>query len=344
MKKKLFLILVAVVLAFSLLVLSGCSAVPTENIPDATPDETLSPEERESINRAEELINEKKYKEAYEILNSMKDNHKAEEMLGNFGFIITKAYIGETPMPVTYSNDYHSAEIILTDGAKMVFEVDDNGDVTKLRTYSSNGSIMTIYYNENGNITSAEQIGSEGNITYSSSIQYNEHGDPVLEILRYSDSNESEYRYRYGYDEDGNKIYRIETYSDNISIIVYTYSDGKIETETEVSTRNNYCLETIYTYDENGNLIIRSSNYQNGGNTYQYQYDDQGRLIRWDYYVSPSGVTTYFEAVYDEYGNIIEENFVYGDIVYHIAFDYELIYSETNHSDLNKKIIYMIED
>ncbi|MBE6682709.1 MAG: hypothetical protein E7595_01005 [Ruminococcaceae bacterium] len=129
------------------------------------------------------------------------------------------------------------------------------------------------------------------------------------------------YSAEYIYDENGTLIKKVcnNLILDSVLNVVteYTYNNGRLIKETQVSTPENpdvpQSTETIdYFYDEAGRLVKSvHTNFQGGIETRHYTYNENGDLIKEIRTHTDNDATYNAEYTYDKNGDLIEE--VYTD-------------------------------
>lgn len=161
------------------------------------------------------------------------------------------------------------------------------GEIAESRTFV-NGELVNrvaYEYNENGQMTWNAYYDSNGDITESSQIDYNKHGDHIAELWWEDGVLISDYRYTYTYDEEGRKLTETAVFGDS-GRFIYKYSynynaEGLLESEYSFDEEGfpNYWYE--YTYNEDG-LQTQLAQFTPDGlsDTYITEYTKDGHILR----------------------------------------------------------------
>lgn len=229
-------------------------------------------------NKANDLIAEGEYSEAYEILKKLEDYKDCEELVKRFRYIPikiseqyvengTNAYTEEELCELFFNNENLPIQIIGT-------YIGDSDYGEYIDKY-----IYDITYDENTNITNHTYTGPAG------------------------DKSINEYIY-----DGGNCIKKVhESYYENYYInYIYDYKDRLIK-EVRVSSSGDEAY-TEYTYDINDNLIkAERINYFIFDTVSKYTYDTNGNLLK-EVCTYSTGLEIIKNYTYDDNGNLIQEN------------------------------------
>ena len=301
-----------------------------------------------SYNEALELIEDKEYRAAYDILKAIEDYEPAKEELKKFRFVMTD-------MTDEYTNSDGD-----TDKNSSTYYYNENGLLVQhIRTYMGVQSINEYEYDANGNITKHVYIESNGNKT-TYEYTYDENGNKIKEVYTYN--NDEPQTTNFTYDESGKLLteYYLYDNGNGRSVTEYTYDKNGnlikkaqkyIYTHEGVTTESDGSY-TDYTYDVNGNKIKEVESYGTGKNVSDLTYDADGNLLKWvfssvdnfgnrivnytyDYtydakgnkikevYTGSNGSSSISEYTYDENGNVTQYYDSWGDIweLYKITYD-----------------------
>ena len=157
-----------------------------------------------------------------------------------------------------------------------LYSYDNQGFVSKVERIGNDGEIVWIKeytVDDNGHIinsiTTGDRSSSITTVTYESTTEYDEHGNPVDETTVYKASNNESY-----------------------------YKDGQIETE-----------KWNYTYDKNGNIIVSEVYYNGASQPtvykYEYTYDNNGVVLT-TVRTTDRGTPKYYSYSYDSHGLLME--------------------------------------
>lgn len=241
--------------------------------------------------KALKLIEDGKYKEAYEILEELGDYKDSKELLSRFRYV---------PVKSEFYYTYGDSIITITSKATL-----NKKNLPSKITYIDGEEENTIKftYDSKGRLTSRE-LGTDDH-WQKSEITYDSDGN-MIEIKN-SDDDGFRDIWKNIYDSKGNKIKEeYETSYGDRRITEYTYdSKGNLikeEFESDGGSKN----VTEYIYDSKGNLIKKEfkSDYQSS--TTEYTYDYKGNLIKKEF-ESDGGSRNVTEYIYDSKGNLIEE-------------------------------------
>lgn len=260
------------------------------------------------IDKATALIEDGKYKEAYELLYENKSFPEAAEMLASFTVnaekVTNKNYevyesfkettYNEQGDPVKIYSDYTYVErYFITENFEYIYE---NGKMlqclSKTDEESSKPDKIIYTYDENGNLIKFEEkrgLDESGNPSYTryETYEYDENGNVTKKELFFDGV--MNYRHTYEYDAKGNK------------------------TKETILNFENKTEEIIYTYDENGNLIKTFKPTEKYSLTNEYTYNDRGdvlseKIIQEMYETDfTQTVDKIYEYEYDEKGNITKK-------------------------------------
>ncbi len=161
---------------------------------------------------------------------------------------------------------------------------DKKGNVVKKTEDNSTGQVWLYNYTYKGNKLVREDSLCWGS-PYSHTIYTYEGDQLVREEIYNTADNTLNAKTEYFYNADGTLYYKVEF--DHIGPMceyTYTYSDGKMATETRTDMATKNVTETTYLY-QGENLVketvVSNVNRENAITTVtDYMYDDRGNLIR----------------------------------------------------------------
>lgn len=343
MKKTILISILLSVLLLTSVLLAGCTGGQAggdsaTTAPDSGVVSTAGNYDKE-LKRAADLIAANDLTAAYELLSGLKDCERAQEMLGNFRYVITSGEAYADPFTVEYDEDFGKA--VLTFGyGNLLLEINENGAVITSEFLYKDGSKYVAIFDEIGNLLSSEYTHSDGK-TSKTEQKINEHGD-VVYYKYVSVSGETEEKtYEYSYSEDGKLLGGTEYGPTPKETRTYFY-DGDLLVKVTKITSDGVWTEEKYTYDADGRIVTEDYTSRDSARSFVYSYNANGQLIRSKYYTASYQSTR--ELTYDEHGNMIQEVFVYNSDSYTVKFAYELVYCEKNLSALTDYMIYIIED
>ena len=251
----------------------------------------------EKYRNALALLDEGKYKEAYEAFKELGDYQDAKKQLSYFRYVPTHLEMKEEYGDETMTGMY-----------KWVYN--ENGlpgkiDMSAVYGDESFSENMTLAYDDKGNLIQTIQSGYDGD-TYIINYTYDVKGNLIKEVETAPDGDK--YIYDYAYDRKGKLIKKTHT----------TYYDAE-ETLQHSSE---------YIYDEIGTLIREVKTYA-GGNKYitDYTYDTKGNLIK-GVYTDSDGDKDICDYTYDVNGNLIKVVYTDSDgdkDIYDFAYQFTYI-------------------
>ena len=265
--------------------------------------------------KALKLIEDGKYKEAYEILEELGDYKDSKELLSRFRYVPVKSEFANSEedytvtLKATLNKKNLPSKITYIDGEEentIKFTYDSKGRLTLEEFFTGDDYWYKheYSYDSDGNVIEIKISDDDGFLGGIWKIIYDSKGNKIKE--EYETSYGERRITEYTYDSKGNLILEEREYSnDDWDRIEYTYdSKGnliKIEFESDFQSST-----TEYTYDSKGNLIKEESESDGGyRNVTEYIYDSKGNLIEevseGDYYINR------YEYTYDSYGNMIEK-------------------------------------
>lgn len=332
--KRMFAILLGVLLAFSMM-LSSCDV--NELLTDAldgfgwgssdTPtasqkEETTSSEDvsqdapnefnqEELYNRALALLEKGEIEEAYDIFLTIKEYADVSEYLSRFSY------------KYTTNINYNNVSPDEVDIYIRIYNEYGNPLVEQnIFTATQNYYTYSYQYDDNQNLI-LEKCEMNGTLFYTEQYGYDEENRPVwrlskegLSTVEYDDAGNvikrvSEYTgttVEYLYDAQQNLMQETHSYDGEVTLITKNEYNDKGQL---VKTIMNLCPgESVitYTYDEKGNLLLEDKMQSNGINIrHEYQYDERGNRIQTSYYSSLSNVGSDYYWEYDERGNVTKE-------------------------------------
>jgi len=339
--KKALILLIALTLTLSMFACNKNDATESDaNESDAS--SSSEAEENVDCAKAQELIDQGKYEEAYKLLYNS-DEEKAKEMLGDFRVCYTteKHYSTVNNAVHTTLYEYDNRGNLLKkdqcqDYAPIYeYTYDSNDNILTERTSYASGDykLFTYTYDENNRcIKEVEEEVDGGRRKPDKVVEktYDDYGNVIEKKI--TGTYDNTYNYEYIYDENGNILKKTSVdLSGKENIYEYTYdANGNILTESHED--GSYSKE--YTYDDKGNLIKQVNKNYNGLDlevleyifndenqlvkeihtrsgsaieTYEYQYNDKGLKIYQKYSNTatpePDDHTEYF---YDDVGNLIK--------------------------------------
>lgn len=297
--KRLLALLLSFCLIFSL---AACGKAETEEKPESQP--------TAKGNEALTLIEEGKYKEAYELLVNKNDD-ESKKLLEKFTVKYEKA-------EVIGSNENYTYDIKYDKYGNMTSYVIHRE--TEEETYTAT-YVYEHEYDGSGNIVSEKVDTTEEYIIAGESTKFDQ---TFLHEYRYNEKGilvwENEDGFVTEYDDFGNMI------NNNGWEIINEYDDSERLTRSLAKNSGQY---TLYEYDPAGNLVKKSSYDAYGGlqgNTEyeyntdgfliketsvydgektEYEYDKQGKITLEVYYNEDGSLDSREEYKYDEFGNEI---------------------------------------
>ncbi len=313
-------------MAFLLLSFVACgdNASEQSNASDSasgTASDELPPE---SITKAQALIKEGKYAEAYAVLYPDRENEDVRAMLDNFKVVPTHTGLR------SYSN-YNRVEKT---------EYNEHGDVIRLTLSDpkySYGDVTYSYeyvYDENGNVLKKSETDDEYGTVQVTEYEYDDQ-NRIVKIIEEDHTTENVYDdagnviketktvggervhvSEYTYDDHGNKLSYTETYNGELERTEeysYEYNEhGDITKYIEITDLTNRTEREIryeYTYDSEGRKTKIVSDGYVGAKTEEFEYDERGDVIKKTETTSRT-VTVYdYGYVYDD-GRLLEETAV----------------------------------
>lgn len=192
-------------------------------------------------------------------------------------------------------------------------EFNKEGDVTKMITYSSDGTIMTEaehVYNELGQ--AVKTMTTKQDSTYNTTTIYKYDGEQMLGIEIFNYNGEQMIESSYEYTSEG-LLHRMITKNSNYSVymdFIYSYDENNklLETLSYDKDGNVKAIVKLF-YDENGN-IIEQNTYTPEGEIIQStkkKYNDKGIVIEEVVIDAEGRVISKIERKTDSNGNLTEE-------------------------------------
>lgn len=171
-----------------------------------------------------------------------------------------------------------------------VISYDKQGRISEWAYYINYTQVEAIYrysYDSRGNISELTLFSDVGDVLEKTIYSYNSKG----------------YLSQENFFESGNIFVSRSTYEIN--------QETKTVTETEFSTNNAIVAKRFYHYSDlnNGN-VVKSEVYKQGNDLYytvEKMYDEQGVILREDFFSSSGNLAYQFVYTYDESGNITEK-------------------------------------
>lgn len=308
--KKLFLILLALVMSVSLFACNNEIDEPDES---SLQDESSEVSDEKPVDKYPEvtkLISEGKYEDAYKLLYAARKDEEAKELLKNFVWLAKKTTTG------AYD----------TEGSETVFEFDEKGNVlVKNLVYSGGGTEKTTYrYDENGRVIE-EKFYWNGSAEYSETFEYDDDGNVIkreyvsdgfsrtevatvengLVVKKTITTDFGKTEELLHYDENRHLSY-IETVENGVKTKTNSYyydKDGKLLRDIYHGI---YDFVSEYTYNENG-VLVKTVTYDTSSdnkNSTEFVYDEDGKKIKTIYInYGEKSVTEHF---YDELGRLVK--------------------------------------
>ena len=345
MKKIISIIALVFVLAFSL---TSCDGLLD------TVAGLVDPNKKE-YNNALELIEEKKYEEAYDILKGLEGYEPAEKELENFYSV--PVYFDTTVNHVsylTYDIEYNEKELIskftiITNSQTMVMEFtyDSNNNAIRCVVKDGLGNVINTVdqtFNSKNQLTSSITMDKKSNVIESIAYTYDEN-DNLKKIVTINSSG-IKATVEYKYDSDGNVTKETTTSGESVVTKQYTYNnDGKLVRMTYKATYSGIDTGTeyhTYSYDSKGNLIKVTITTSSGTTTRTYTYNDQNQCTK--LVLASTYTTETIHYTYDKYGNVVEmtENINYNTAS--IEVEWKLIYFKGDLPQQTQEIIKNIDD
>lgn len=203
---------------------------------------------------------------------------------------------------------------ISSNGGKIEYEYNANGDVTKKTQYTSKGKEATATYKYGSNNLVTEAITYDANDKMDTRMTYEYEADNMIKSSLYSADNELMLWKEFDYDENGNNI----RMSEHNTVVVraddyflYEYdADNNLTKETQYYSDDTLAKWTEYTYSkmEDGITLKLEVQYDKdgtAGNSYEYYYNSKNNLIKTVPHSGFSGANSIMEREYDEYGNVL---------------------------------------
>ena len=244
--------------------------------------------------KANSLIADKKYDQAYEMFIKLENFKDSKKRLNDFKIIyktiIMKSSAGDQYIDY-YDNNNSLQKTIIIDGVgdKQTSEYiyDSNGRLLQKKFTNSNMEerYSEYTYDLNGNLSKEIHTDSNGVISYSTEYSYNSNGKCSKEIFYIdSDGEEIDSTTEYSYDSNGNLLKEIEMdYYNNMKYsTVYTY-DFNCQCLQEITTSSDgISWSTEYIYDSDGNCLkeIYTNSDKKKNRIYEYAYDSNGNLLK----------------------------------------------------------------
>ena len=257
------------------------------------------------VSRAEKLIGQEKYEQAYKLLYKNKSDEKAAEMLEDFVWVCEKQTETDYDGDVSTSEYTYDADGNLTKGVytlpsgfvntcEYTYYYDIYGNIAKEVCTNSEGHVTTVEYTYDANGNLKKQVRADlGGFGDTTEWTYDAEGNITKQVYtgpRYSYS----YEYTHYYDADGNKVKEILKDSDS-GITIENIYDANGNLTKEVHTDSGSVRDTTkYTYDAEGNLIreVNEDLYNGTAYEYIYYYDADGNLTKKVFANSEGNVTT----------------------------------------------------
>ena len=260
-----------------------------------------SDKDKPSYKKANALVKEEKYQEAYDMLLLLPDNKKAEKLLSKFAFLTEKAEYGKTyedyEVAVIHNYKYDQNGKMIEDvidcavpelAGKTTYTYDEDGKLLSSTEYDG----TVVEYNSDGSIlkkTSPPTDYHDDIVVIVSDYTYDENGrlleqnDTVIDAVT-GKPTESQPRRRCTYDDKGNILTDMSnTVAASYDYIYsYTFDDkGRVSTRIAKDSHNRWVKETTsYTYDDKGRLIEEETVFSDYKKMYVREYDDYGNLYK----------------------------------------------------------------
>lgn len=234
--------------------------------------------------QALELIEDKEYEEAYNLLNeavhATENLKECRALLKHFEVVYKKT---ET---VTYTRSLVDRRNPQTLEFYTTVELDDKGNIILEEERKGTAQSKYTYsyeYDDNDNITTKLSYDENGNLIRKQTYEYDERGLVKL-VTFYSPNGEmdSQTKYERTFDDNG-YVTDLITYNEKGEFGSHTKREYDKYGNVTLLAKPNYLGEilykTTYEYDENGNLLL-ATNYRKdeyNGKT-EYQYDENGNL------------------------------------------------------------------
>lgn len=298
--KKLLALFLAALMLFSLTACGG------DNGAESSKDNTQSP--AQSDNRALSLIEEGKYKEAYELLVTGNDE-ESRKLLENFTVKYETVETSSAEENYKYEIEYdkyanmtsyviHRETEDETYNATYKYEYvyDDKGNIVKETVYTTEEFFL------GGETSKYDQ-------TFVHEYRYNEKGVLVYQnedgvIMEYDDYgnmiNNDGWVIINDYDDSGRLTRTTAQESGSYSLYEYDSLGNKIKV-TQYDAYGGLLGNTEYEYDKNGILTKETSVYDNKKS--EYEYDKNGKITLEVYYDEDGSLDSKEEYKYDEFGN-----------------------------------------
>ncbi len=283
--------------------------------------------------KAQALISEGKYSEAYGVAyEASETDEDCKNLLKDFVVVPTEentkaeistsyiSYKTEATTKYTYDAQGRKIKEETTDSEEGTqtseWFYNQNGDIVKEISTDDMGYTNTIenLYDTEGRLIktlSTSAFEGEDPSSYSEDYIYNEKGQLVMKI--FADSDCYGYTDVYTYNEQGVLIKETQTDSDGeLGREVFYNEKGLILKEIEYLYGEPFFINE-YTYDEKGNLLIKFEDYgeETGNSATEYTYDSQNRVLTEKYstfYPETNEIEVDYslENTYDSNGNLIK--------------------------------------
>lgn len=277
-------------------------------------------------NKAVQLLEDGKYKEAYYALKDCDGYKDSEELLKNFRIEYEESFGAEYDKDgnVTHERkstykDHESYTLEIEydeDGNvswKIEYAYDDNGHQTLDSYYARYDEYeyfhKSLYeYDSNGKLTQEIRYDADGNVIwkYEYEYAYDDKGNETLKI-RYDADGNVNWKYEYEYDDKGNKTLEIQYDADENVNWKYEYSyDDKGNNTLKIcyDEDGNVDYKYEYEYDDRGNKALEICYDEDGNVRSKYEYDDRGYTTFEIHYDEDGNITLKFQQKFDEQGNI----------------------------------------
>ncbi len=298
--------------------------------------DSSSQSEPSEIENALELISQAKYKEAYNLLSSIKNNAEAAELLEKF-------QIKPSNIKITNADSTQNFEIIYNSfGTKMKETLNGNvilqndfdvngvlisssetiGDVTIKSEYTyTNGVVSKVvekkgddlfctidYTYSSGRVSQEIQTFADGKIL-KTEYTYDSEGREISEKVISSEGAVKELKYEYN---SNGKIAKVTVVDQKTETMEYTY-DSNGNTTKVVYAENGTSVSVETNTFENGKPIKSETVYTNGTTkTCAYTYDSNGNMTK-ETITDSQGVVT-LECSYDSNGNMVKQIRVFAPV------------------------------
>jgi YD repeat-containing protein len=256
--------------------------------------------------RALRLIEKGKYEAAYELLEQLGDDEKAQKLKNHFYYL-----------PVACQDDI--------DGETTEWTYNENNLPIQMKTVHADGRTILheFTYDAKGNLT-LHTYKANGATSFSQDYTYDANNRVARYIYTGASGNTEVYEYEY--DANGNKIRESVTYDEKILISECVYDSNGNRIKQTYTASNGEITVYEYTFDANGNLTKEQINRPDGTSSiFENIYDENNCLIK-EIITSYSGEQYSLEHAYAANGERIKTTLVSSDGTKKVTQEEQLTY------------------